>query len=128
MAASGLSSRVSVHGGSFRDQALPRGAGIITLVRVLHDHDDPVAAQLLRAAYDALPAGGRLLIAEPMAGVAGASRVGDAYFGFYLLAMGTGRARTAAQIARLLAGAGFKPARLLGTRQPMLVSVLVASK
>ena len=128
MAASGLSGRVSVHGGSFRDQSLPRGADIITLVRVLHDHEDLVAMQLLRAVHEALPAGGRVLIAEPMAGIAGAAQVGDAYFGFYLLAMGTGRARTAAQIARLLAGASFKPPRILRTRQPMLVSAMVASK
>ena len=38
--------------------------------------------------------GGTLLIAEPMAGDARAEPIGDAYFGFYLLAMGSGRART----------------------------------
>ena len=39
----------------------------------------------------ALPPGGTLLLAEPMAGTPGAEPVGDAYFGFYLLAMGSGR-------------------------------------
>ena len=128
MAATGLGGRVSVHGGSFRDGPLPRGADLISLVRVLHDHDDPVAAQLLRAVYAALPAGGQLLIAEPMAGVPGADHVGRAYFGFYLMAMGSGRARTAQEICKLLAGAGFKPPCILRTRQPMLVGALVASK
>ena len=44
----------------------------------------------------ALPADGTLLLAEPMAGSRGAEPVGDAYFGFYLLAMGSGRPRTRA--------------------------------
>ena len=35
-----------------------------------------------------------LLVAEPMAGERGAEPMGDAYFGFYLLAMGRGRPRT----------------------------------
>jgi demethylspheroidene O-methyltransferase len=128
MAAVGLTARVSVQGGSFRDQPLPRGADVISLVRVLHDHDDPIAAHLLRAIYDALPPGGRLVIAEPMAGVAGAEKIGGAYFGFYLLAMGTGRARTGAEIGALLATAGFGAPRPLRTGQPMLVSALVAEK
>ena len=55
----------------------------------------------------ALPADGALLMAEPMAGGAGAEPIGDAYFGFYLLAMGSGRPRTPAELARLLARAGF---------------------
>jgi len=128
LAEAGLSKRVSVHGGSFRDSALPRGADLISLVRVLHDHDDPVAALILRAVYEALPPGGTLLIAEPMAGVPGAEQVGGAYFGFYLLAMGSGRARTIAEIATLLSAAGFKPPRARRTRQPALAGVLIASK
>ena len=128
IAASGLGARVAVHGGSFRDRALPRGADLISLVRVLHDHDDDVAMSLLRAVHEALPPGGRLLIAEPMAGVSGAEPVGGAYFGFYLLAMGSGRARTVAEITSLLAGAGFGAPKRLRTRQPMIVSALVVQK
>jgi demethylspheroidene O-methyltransferase len=128
MAAVGLSERVAVYGGSFRNQSLPRGADLISLVRVLHDHDDPVAVELLRAAHDALPRGGCVLIAEPMAGVAGAAHVGTAYFGVYLLAMGSGRARTAQEIFTMLDGGGFKRANTLRTRQPMLVGAIVAFK
>ena len=39
---------------------------------------------VLRAIFAALPVGGALLIAEPMAGTRGAEPIGDAYFGFYL--------------------------------------------
>jgi len=80
----------------------------------------------LRGAHAALVAGGRLLIAEPMAATRGAEPIGDAYFGFYLLAMGRGRARTAAEIADLLIGAGFSAPKSLRTRRPLLASVVTA--
>lgn len=120
--------RVTVHGGSFLDQRLPGGADLISLVRVVHDHDDAIARRLLAAAHDVLPVGGKLLIAEPMAGVSGAESVGSAYFGLYLLAMGTGRARTAAELAAMVRQAGFGPPRMLKTRHPMLVNALIATK
>ncbi|HJQ59347.1 MAG TPA: methyltransferase, partial [Vineibacter sp.] len=66
-AALGLSDRVAVIGGDFRRDPLPSGGDIVTLVRVLHDHDDGAALALLRAIHAALPADGRLLVAEPMA-------------------------------------------------------------
>ena len=102
LAARGLT-RVDVHGGSFIDTAPPRGADIVTLVRVLHDHDDDTALAALRCAHDALPPGGALLIAEPMAETPGAEAIGDAYFGFYLLAMGSGRARRRAEMTQIAA-------------------------
>ena len=46
-----------------------------------------------------------------MSGTAGAEPIADAYFGFYLLAMGTGRPRTAEELAALLATAGFSRVR-----------------
>ncbi|NDA46564.1 MAG: methyltransferase, partial [Alphaproteobacteria bacterium] len=61
----GLGERVHCHAGDFVRNALPLGADIISLVRILHDHDDKSAQILLRAAYAALPKGGKLLIAEP---------------------------------------------------------------
>ena len=42
-----------------------------------------------------------------MLGTPGAETVGDAYFGFYLLAMGRGRARTPEQLKQMLTEAGF---------------------
>ncbi|MEQ8663270.1 MAG: methyltransferase, partial [Gammaproteobacteria bacterium] len=49
------------------------------------------------------------------------------YFGFYLLAMGSGRARTADELAALLGAAGFARPRLLPTRQPLQVRVMIAT-
>ncbi|WP_277967789.1 methyltransferase [Sphingomonas echinoides] len=124
----GLESRTTFHAGSFLVDPLPRGYDLITLVRVLHDHDDAPALRLLRAIHDALPAGGRLLIAEPMAGTRGAEPAGDAYFGMYLFAMGSGRPRTSHEINAMLRLAGFATARTVATALPLTCSIIVASR
>ena len=110
----------------FRD-ALPSGADLISLVRVVHDHDDGAVMVLLRAARAALAPGGVLLLAEPMAGAAGAETVGDAYFGMYLLAMGSGRARSARVLCAMLLDAGFRTARARGTATPLQTGLIVAT-
>ena len=46
-----------------------------------------------------------------MAGTPGAEPIGDAYFGFYLLAMGSGRPRTADGAAQMLADGRLRPRR-----------------
>ncbi|RZI94772.1 MAG: hypothetical protein EOP39_30175, partial [Rubrivivax sp.] len=86
----GLSARITTHGGSFTQDPLPLGADLVTLVRVAHDHADATVLKLLRAIFDALPLGGALLLAEPMAEAGGAPEASDPYFHFYLLAMGAG--------------------------------------
>mgnify|MGYP000487923794 CR=1 FL=1 len=106
---------------------LPEGADLITLVRVVHDHDDGPVRQLLASARKALAPGGSLLLAEPMAGLRGAEAMADAYFGFYLWAMGRGSPRTADELHNLLKEAGFRQIRQLRTAQPLLVSVIIAS-
>ncbi|KNZ32945.1 MAG: methyltransferase [Methylibium sp. NZG] len=126
LAEAGLAPRATAFGGSFFDDPLPTGADIVTLVRVLFDHSDARALAILQAARRALPPGGTLLVAEPMAGTPGAEAMGDAYFGFYLLAMGKGRSRSAADLTQLLRSAGFVQARLLPTPMPLQTQVLVA--
>jgi demethylspheroidene O-methyltransferase len=128
LAALGLSDRIKATGGDCLSDPLPRGADIVSLVRVLHDHDDESALVLLSAAHDALPRGGAVVVAEPMARERGAEPMGDAYFGFYLLAMGRGRPRSSGEIAALLHKAGFDRARILKTRNPLLVSALAARR
>ncbi|MQX37957.1 methyltransferase domain-containing protein [Roseospira navarrensis] len=126
MAAEGLADRVGAVGGSFLTDPLPEGADVISLVRVLHDHDDAAVRTILAAARRALAPGGRLLIAEPMAGTRGAEPIGGAYFGFYLMAMGSGRARTPETLRQLLAEAGFSRITMADNHQPLLVRVCVA--
>ena len=126
-AAAGLAGRAEVVGGSFLSDPLPLGADVVSLVRVVHDHDDDAALAILRAARRVLPDdGGVLLLAEPMSGTPGAEPTGDAYFGFYLLAMGRGRPRTPAELEGLLRAAGFGRTRLVPTSTPLLTRLIVA--
>jgi demethylspheroidene O-methyltransferase len=98
---------VTIHPGSFRDDPLPAGADAISLVRVLYDHADATVGALLAKVRQALPAGGRLIISEPMSGGARPDPATDVYFAVYTLAMGTGRTRSAVEIAALCSAAGF---------------------
>ena len=125
-ARAGLSDRARAVAGDMLGDTLPQGADVASLVRVLHDHDDEQVLALLSAARAALPPTGRLLIAEPMAATPGAEPAGAAYFGMYLWAMGSGRPRSAAELGAMARRAGFARWRELGTRQPLLVRVLVA--
>lgn len=122
----GFAARSTCFGGDFLKAPLPEGADIVTLVRVLHDHDDAEVESLLRSVRKALPQGGRLLIAEPMAQTPGAEAMGDAYFGFYLWAMGAGRPRSAAELKGVLQKTGFRRVKNVATRQPLLVSLILA--
>ncbi len=116
----------SVFGGDFLSDPLPAGADIITLIRILHDHDDDGAVRIIGAARAALGPGGVLLIAEPMSAAPRPDRVSEAYFGLYLMAMGRGRARTPAMLRRWLAEAGFRRTRMPHVRTPSLLRVIIA--
>ena len=122
----GLTARAKAIGGDFRRDLLPRGADLISLVRVLHDHDDASVRALLLSARRALEPGGTLLVAEPMAEARGAEKVGGAYFGFYLLAMGQGRARSADELSDLLREAGFSRVERRPTSLPIVTGVILA--
>jgi demethylspheroidene O-methyltransferase len=126
LAAAGLGERAAVTGGDFRMDELPRGADVISLVRVVHDHDDATVRDLLRSTRRALPSEGVLLLAEPMAGTPGAEPMGDAYFGFYLLAMGRGRPRTRDELRALLRESGFRRVEWVPTRMPLQCGLIVA--
>jgi demethylspheroidene O-methyltransferase len=119
---------IDVHGGDFFQDALPQGADLITLIRVIFDHDDDRVKILLRAIFDALPSGGKLLIAEPMADTPEHPAMGHAYFGFYLLAMGRGRPRTIDEISQLVMDAGFKGVQVLPCSMPINAQVLLISR
>ena len=124
----GLSSRVTISPGSFRDDPLPKGADAISLIRVLYDHSDETVKALLKAVFDALPPGGMLLISEPMTGGACPERAGDAYFAIYTMAMGTGRARSSAEITALCSEAGFTSVTPKKSARPFVTSCLVARR
>lgn len=122
-----LAGRARAIGGDYKRDPLPEGADLVSLVRIAHDLDDPDLDALLRRIFAALPPGGILLLAEPFAETPGAERVG-AYFAMYLMAMGSGRPRSAADLTRRLHAAGFARARTVATPRPMLCGLIVAQK
>lgn len=115
-------------GGDFLTSAFPADIDAISLVRVLFDHSDDIVSRLLKRCFEALPADGELILAEPMAQTPGAEPVGHAYYGFYLKAMGEGRIRTADHHKALLKQAGFVWIKEVKTAQPIICRLLIARK
>ncbi len=130
LARTGLAQRVQLYPGSFLDDPLPTGADLITLVRVLHDHPDEVVRLILHKAHAALPPGGTLLVAEPMAQARDAptAHQADAYYHFYLMAMGAGRLRSPQEIASLLTEAGFSAIEQVPNAMPIHGQLVVGRK
>jgi demethylspheroidene O-methyltransferase len=128
----GLIDRLSLCPGNFLHDPLPQGADLVTLVRVAHDHPDEVVQQLLQKIHDALPVGGILLLAEPMAKTYSQSADGptqtDVYFHFYLLAMGAGRLRTPEELMLMMSKAGFVGLELLPNNMPIHARILLGRK
>ena len=118
--------QLAFFGGNFFEDQLPTGADIVTLIRVIFDHDDQRVLQLLKGIHQILPVGGKLLIAEPMADTPEIPAMGQAYFGFYLLAMGRGRPRSAQEISDLLYQAGFVACRKLKNKMVVNAQIILA--
>ncbi|TAD73211.1 MAG: methyltransferase [Sphingomonadales bacterium] len=118
--------RVATHPGNFFKDSIPEGYDMVSLIRILHDHDDAPAAALLANIHRSVASGARLLIAEPMARIPGAEPMGEAFFGLYLWVMGSGRPRSPAEIIAMLHAAGFVRAQVVATAQPVNASVIIA--
>nr|WP_245242983.1 acetylserotonin O-methyltransferase [Pararhodobacter sp. SW119] len=127
VAQAALPGDVARRGGSFRQGIPDVGADVISLVRVLYDHDDATAAALLRAVAQALPPGGRLILSEPMSGGARPDPQVDVYFSVYTLAMRTGRTRSAVDIAGMLSDAQFRNIRILRSYRTFVTCVVMAT-
>lgn len=114
----------STHSGNMFEDAWPQSADVVTLIRVCLDHDDDRVRVLLRQARAALKPGGVLILAEPMTD---SPKVGFAYFGLYLWAMGSGRARSSGELREMLYEAGFEQTQILPTGLPDIIRVIRAS-
>lgn len=123
-----LPRRISLHGGSFHTDSFPGVHDLISLVRIVHDHDDEPAQHLMARAFDALEPGGNLIVAEPMlSGKSDGGILGN-YFRFYLMAMGSGRPRSPQELKRMLKKAGFTSVKRHRTTVPMICSVISAKR
>jgi len=124
----GLALRAKVVPGSFLTDPIPAGCDMVSLIRVVHDHDDAVVARLLARVHASMQPGAQLLLAEPMAATRGAIPVADAYFAMYLWAMGSGRARRPDELVAMLEHAGFVRVRLLPSAMPLQVRIILAER
>lgn len=124
----GLSARARVHGGDFSHDPVPGDADCVSLVRVLCDHDDSRVETILANLHRSLRPGTDLVVAEAMDGQSEGARLSAAYFGIYFLAMGSGRCRSAREIAGFLAAAGFQSIRILATPNPLIATIVTARR
>jgi demethylspheroidene O-methyltransferase len=110
--------------GDMRADPLPLGADVVTLVRVVHDHDDAQVRMIFEAIRRQRGGGFSLLVAEPFAGDPATASVTDAYFNLYFAAMGQGRTRTPDQIAALAKKAGFGRWKKHATHIPLITGLM----
>jgi hypothetical protein len=103
--------RLELVAGDFFADPLP-GADLYVLMEVLHDWADADAARILAAVRRAAPPHARVLVVESLVGeTQGLGRTID----IVMLALTGGRERSRAEYAALLAGAGFRLARVIDT-------------
>ncbi len=106
----GLASRVATHGGDFLTDAWPEGHDAVSFIRILNSRTDEVIDHCFKKAYDYLPAGGRIIVADapilPPDGDALPQRQASRLSMLYFMAS-AGNVRTADAWGVLLRRAGF---------------------
>jgi len=95
--------------------SIPDGASIYLLKRILHDKADADCVRVLRACRQAMSAGSRLLIIDPLVPPGGDRPVSTQLSDVLMMAVFEGRERTESQIAALLAEAGLTLNRVIPT-------------
>jgi demethylspheroidene O-methyltransferase len=115
---------ITTHAGDFRNDPLPNGMDLVSIVRVIHDHDDDAVRALFGNLRRACEAGTTVLIAEPFAGNRATARVTDAYFNLYFRAMGQGVTRSPQRIAEIAASQGFALKRVYRTHMPLITGAM----
>jgi hypothetical protein len=111
----GLTGRVDVVSGDFFE-SVPE-ADVYILSHIIHDWDDESCLRILRTVKNAAPPGAHLVIIEsviPPGDTPHPAKLID----LTMLAMATGRERTAAEYEKLLAAAGFTMERIVPSSTP----------
>ncbi|MFC5266854.1 methyltransferase [Kribbella qitaiheensis] len=110
LAATGVSQRCRVVGGSFFD-SVPDGGDAYLLKAVIHDWPDAESVEILRACRRSMPTHGRLLLVEQLLDES-PDPVRTAFSDLTMLVVAGGQERTTDEYRSLLAAAGFD---LIGT-------------
>jgi SAM-dependent methyltransferase len=105
----GIGDRCQVLDGDFFE-GVPAGGGAYVLSAILHGWDDDGASRILRNVRRAIPADGRLLIAESL--VAGPNEPGGKLMDLLMLVVAGGRERTESEWRTLLHESGFQLASI----------------
>ena len=122
-----MEKKISVNAGNFFESNLPEGYDLVTLIRVLYDHSDERVIKLLKSIKKSIRPGGVLLVAEPMAEIENSKlNYSDAYFSFYLLAMGKGKPRNKEQLKKMLLKSGFNSVKSLSPNLPIQTGIMLA--
>lgn len=106
VADSGCLDRCDLRSGDFTE-AVPAGADVYVLSRVLHDWDDEKCVDILRNCAAAIPADAHLLVIERLLNTSGPATLASAW-DLHMLCNVGGRERTAQHYVQLLATAGFE--------------------
>lgn len=110
--------RIAVRAGDFFSDALPPG-DLYALGRILHDWAEPKIDALLKKIFDALPAGGGVLIAEKLLCDDRDSPGWALLQSLNMLTCTEGKERTLAEYEALLVRAGFTDVRGCRTSSPL---------
>ena len=103
----GFSSRVQVVAGDMFVDWLPLGHDTHLYSNVLHDWDFPTVRQLLKSSFDALPAGGRLLVHDAYLDSDKTGPLHVAEYSALLMHSSEGKCYSIAEMSECLIGAGF---------------------
>ena len=116
----GVAERVEVVGGNFFAE-IPVEADVYLLKHIVHDWNDEESMWILQNIAKSAKAGAKVLLIESVIeaekGIASMSKVMD----LNMLAMTSGRERTAAEYSDLFEKAGFKLTRVIPTPSPLQI-------
>ena len=104
----GFSSRVAVVAGDMLNAPLPQGYDVHLFSNVLHDWDEPLVRQLLRASAAALPRGGMLIVHDAFLNAAKDGPLAIAAYSVLLVHVTQGRCYSVGEMGSWLREAGFE--------------------
>lgn len=122
LAAAGLLGRVELIAGDFFD-AVPPGADLYVMKRVLHDWEDARATQILANCRAAMRPGARIAVIDAVMKPGNAPDP-NKHLDLMIMALTPGKERTAAEFESLFAGAGLRMTRIVAPAAPALLSIV----
>lgn len=125
----GLSDRIStVDGDFFADPELPPGHDVVLLSMIMHDWSEEHDRVILRKCWQALPSGGRVVIAELLVDDEKTGPADAALMSLNMLIETEGRNYTAAEYTSWLHDAGFRDIRTVPLDSPGANGAVVGTK